>query len=365
MTPNNKDFEMSDFILNGQASGDVASVLLANNMNPAALRPYFGPDGRSYIDTLVALPDGTVEWQPRLTGNANATLRKDQWQLVDQAILKAAKPRLKAVADLRGSGLSYVMPNGMAHTVLQHETQSDITNAVISMDGLRESESDRPVTALENLPLPIIHKDFQLNARTLSTSRLAPGPPLDTTTAELAGRRVAEAAENLLLGVTSTYKYGGGNIYGYTNFPSRLTKTMTAPTSSNHKVTVSEVLAMKTQSQDANYYGPWFCYCSTSWDEFLDEDYSDAKGDNTLRDRIGKIEGIDTPTTLDYLPAKTMILVQKAPEVAREVIGMDITTVQWESHGGMQLNFKVMAILVPQLRADFYGNTGIVHGSHA
>jgi hypothetical protein len=27
----------------------------------------------------------------------------------------------------------------------------------------------------------------------------------------------------------------------------------------------------------------------------------------------------------------------------------------------MELNFKVMAILVPQLRADFNSNTGIVH----
>jgi hypothetical protein len=42
---------------------------------------------------------------------------------------------------------------------------------------------------------------------------------------------------------------------------------------------------------------------------------------------------------------------------------MDITTVQWESHGGMQLNFKVMCLMLPQLRTDFYGNTGIVHGS--
>ncbi len=40
---------------------------------------------------------------------------------------------------------------------------------------------------------------------------------------------------------------------------------------------------------------------------------------------------------------------------------MDITTVQWESVGGMRLNFKVMAIQVPQLRADHYGNCGILH----
>jgi hypothetical protein len=31
----------------------------------------------------------------------------------------------------------------------------------------------------------------------------------------------------------------------------------------------------------------------------------------------------------------------------------------------MQLNFKVMAIMVPQLRSDFNGNTGIVYGATA
>ncbi len=52
-------------------------------------------------------------------------------------------------------------------------------------------------------------------------------------------------------------------------------------------------------------------------------------------------------------------------DVVREVIGMDVTTVQWETKGGMQLNFKVMAILVPQIRADQNSNTGIVHGTTA
>ena len=59
----------------------------------------------------------------------------------------------------------------------------------------------------------------------------------------------------------------------------------------------------------------------------------------------------------------TVLMVQMTPDVARAVVGMDITTVQWESKGGMQVNFKVMGILVPQLREDFNGNCGIAHGT--
>jgi len=351
-----------DFIMNGQAQGSVASTLMAHGGDPNAFRPYVGDDGRSYITVNEA-----GELVARPLSNATATLRKDDWKILDAAVVKAAKPRLRAVADIRGMGLTFNIPNGMAKTVLETETQSDINEAIVSMDGLRKGAADRPEFELSNLPLPIIHKDFDFSVRQVMVSRNG-GSPLDTTTAELAGRRVAETAEKLLLGTYGSYAFGGGTIYGYTNFPSRLTKSMTTPTGiATSATTVSEVLAMKLQAQQAYHYGPYMLYCSTAWDVFLDDDYSSAKGDNTLRDRLKAIEGIQDVRTLDYLDTTgtsyIMLLVQMTTDVVREVIGMDITTVQWESKGGLQLNFKVMAILVPQLRADQNGNTGIVHGT--
>jgi len=347
-----------DFILNGQATGDVANTLMMNNFDVNALRPWIGKDKRTYV--AVQNAEGKMVAQP--TQNATATLRKDDWIILDQAIVKAAKERLKAVADLRSAGLTFNIPNGMAKTVLQTETQSDISPATISMDGMRESDTDRPVFELNNLPLPIIHKDFQFSARQVMTSRNG-GSPIDTTTAELAGRRVAEEAEKLLLGTSSSFKYGGGTIFGYTNFPSRLTKVMTTPDGTNGATTITEILAMRQQSQDAFHFGPWFLYTSPNWDQFLDTDYSTAKGDNTLRQRIEAINGISSVSTLDFLSGFTMILVQQTSDVVREVTGMDITTVQWVSKGGLMMHFKVMAIMVPQLRADQNGNTGIVHGT--
>jgi uncharacterized linocin/CFP29 family protein len=283
------------------------------------------------------------------------------------AVTRVALPRLRAVGDLRSKGLVYNIPNGMGKTVLETGAMSDINPASVSMDGLREGDSDRPVFSLTNLPLPIIHKDFHYSARQLMASRNG-GSPLDTSSAELASRKVAEEAEKLLLGVSTeadSYAFGGGTIYGYTDFPSRNTKTLTDPTDTAWvpKTTLLEVLNMKTKSQDDRYYGPWMLYCSTAWDEFMDADYSDDKGDNTLRDRLKKIDGIMDVRTLDYLLNYDLILVQMTSDVVREVIGMEIRTVQWESKGGMQVNFKVMGIMVPQLRADHSGQCGIVHGS--
>ncbi|RLF28618.1 MAG: hypothetical protein DRN14_03860 [Thermoplasmata archaeon] len=350
-----------DFILNGQANGNVAQTLMMNNFDVNSLRPYIGEDGRSYITVIQNGAPTAVPVQ-----NGTATLRKDDWKILDEAIVKAAKPRLRAVADLLGAGLRYNIPNGMGKTVLETETQSDISDAIISMDGLRESEGDRPVFELSNLPLPIIHKDFNFSARQVMASRNG-GSPLDTTTAELAGRRVAEMAEKLLIGVASSYTYGGGTVYGLTNYTNRMTKTISNPTGGGWvpATTVSEVLQMRNQSQAAYHYGPWMLYCSPNWDVYMDDDYSSAKGDNTLRERLRKIEGIQDVRTLDYLTNYDLVLVQMTSDVVREVVGMDIATTQWESKGGMQLNFKVMAIMVPQLRADQNGNTGIVHASVA
>lgn len=350
----------ADYFFNGQGSGDVASVLMQHNGNPAALRP-FNYKGKSYI----TLNEGLSTEKNVLISNAPATMTKDAWIQLDTAIIKAAKPRLQAWGDLMGMGLRYNIPNGMARTVLQHQDMSDISEAVISMDGMRRSDSDRPELELRNLPLPIISKDFHFHARELMASRQG-GAPLDTTTAELAGRRVAEEVEKLLLGVSSSYTYGGGSVYGYTNFPSRLTKTVTAPASwTSPADLVEEVLEMIEQARAKNHFGPFVLYFSPSWDAYLDADYSASKGDNTLRERLMKIRQIEKVETLDYLPTNTTLLVERNSDVVRGIVGMDITTLQWQTHGGMMYHFKVMCICVPQLRTDYNSQTGIVHGSHA
>jgi uncharacterized linocin/CFP29 family protein len=250
--------------------------------------------------------------------------------------------------------------------VLQYQTMSDINAASVNMDGISQGDSDRPLFNLAGLPLPIIHKDFQFSAREVYVSRNS-NTPIDTAMAEMAARKVAEEAEKMLLGVSSDFSFGGNLVQGYTTFTSRLTKTLTDPASAGWtgSVLVDEVIEMRQQSVDANYRGPWMLYVSSDWDPYLDADYSMAKGDITLRDRIARIRGISGIETLDYLPAQTMILIQMTSDVIREVVGMEVSTMQWTSHGGMQLNFKVMAIMVPQLRADYLGQTGIVHGSYS
>lgn len=351
-----------DYILNGVPSGSVANALIQNNFDPHMLRPYIGKDGRSYVDVL-RNEGGQFKRVPCPLMNATATLRKDDWKLLDRIAIETALPRLKFVQAIRGAGLEFTIPNGMGKTVLETETISDINDASITMDGVNEQENDRPEFELSSLPLPITHKDFHFTARQIAVSRSG-GSPLDTTMAAMAGRKVGESVEKLFLGRLSTYLYAGGTIYGATNYGSRISRTLTAPTAAGWtgSTLLAEVLSMRQDAHSANHFGPYQLFNAPAWDRYLDDDFK-ANSDKSLRQRISEVDSVSGVTTLDYLQNYDMIMLQMSVDVVRAVVGMEIMTIQWESHGGLRVNFKVMAIIVPQFRADQSSQTGIVHGS--
>lgn len=333
----------------------------------------------------------------------NATsLRKEEWLELDRTILRAARYRLRAWADLAAAN-SFGGFNGMSKMILEHETMTDPGEAIVDMDGLTEGRSDAPKFQLEGLPLPITHSDFWFDARRLAISRNT-GTPLDTVMGEAGGRRVAEAIEKTTIGIQTGVVYGGNStqvggygrtaqVYGYTNFTQRLTGVNGYKPTGNGRSgtgwiasdTLKDVLAYLDVLKLNKFYGPFMIYTSNDWDQYLDSDYILTGGNvatQTLRNRLRSIEGISDVKRLDFLfsatPSTTtgpggenlattypftFLFVQMTPDVARAVNGMDITTVQWESIGGMRLNFKIMAIQVPQLRADNYGNCGILQAT--
>ena len=366
------DIFQNSFANAGLAETRAADVLLANGMDAACLRPYRQRMSNGQEAVAVDRWDanqGKYVVQPIGTAN-NTTLPKDVWKQMDTAILQAARPRLKFFGDIRSAGLNYVIPNGMGKLSLEYQDQSDIRRATVSMDGMRRGQSDRPVWDLKNMPLPIIHKDIDISVRQLEASRNGQSP-LDTTQIALAGEKVAEEVERITIGTADMIQYGGmSQIQGATNFAGRLTKVMTAPVLAtgapnpnwSPELHIQEILEMRQQSKNAYHYGPWGLYHSPNWDVYYDQDYSNAKGTNTLRSRVSEIQNIGEPMSLDYLEGWQMIMVQMSINVVRAIVGMEIVVVQWDSEGGFQKNFKVMCILLPQFRTDHYGRTGIVHG---
>lgn len=333
--------------------GAVGQRLIANNMDAGALRPYFGDNGRPYI---------TVNGVARPT--TNATLRKDEWKHLESAVLMAAKQRLVGVNDLYSRNLVYRISNGLGTTVFETQTMSDTEAAQVSMDAATRGRRDRPNFGIGYLPLPVVHKDFQIDARTLAASRNG-GQPLDTIMAEDAGRMVAEKLETMLFNGLSTYTFGGGTIYGYTDFTNRNTYTLTAhwdDSLASGTTILSDVLGMVQASIDDYHYGPWVLYIPTNYQTALGDDFK-AASDKSIRQRLLEIDGIQDIKVADKLTADEVVLVSMNTDTVRMVEGLGIQMLEWESEGGMLLNYKVMGIMVPQIRSDYNSRCGIVHGS--
>lgn len=349
-----------DFIYNGQGYGDVADRLLEANLDFGALRPFRDPaTGRRFVS--LQQPGGKAK---NFLTNAPATLTKDQWLALDESIIRIAEPELRVWGDISALGLTYRVPNGMGTTVLQEQTMGDFGTATISMDGLKRSDRDRPEFDLRNFPLPIISGDIQFSARELAVARTS-GAPLDTTSAERVTRRIAEQVESLTIGSALSYTYGGGTIYGLTNKPERVSKVLTLPTAAgwSPEQTVDEVLDMIASLQDLHFNGPYGVYFTPAWTRYLDGDYSSTYAGETLRTRLAKIEDIRFMRKINYgLTGYQIVVFQLTSDVIRAVTGMDLTTVQWDAMGGLAKNWKILCIMVPQLRTNANGTTGICHG---
>lgn len=371
---------MMDFMnTNGQAQGEFANEIMSNGLNPGAMRPYIGFDkqGKPLGAFVTVYTGGDPKKKESYTTRpiqANATtLRRDEWKTLDDAVLKIADDRMVGINDLRANGLTYNLANGMGTTVLETHSSGDAMEAEMSMDGLTRGKNDRVTYTTTYLPIPIIHVDYQINARVLAASRKM-GNPIDTTGAERAARRVAEKVEDLLfVKPTTPYTFGGGSIYGYTNHPQRKKVTITSwvDTDSNGAYTVSaaniikDVLSMKQSAINAKHYGPYTIYIPTAYDTRLDMDYDSTTPGTTIRERILKIAGINGIKVADHLEADNVVMVQMTPDVVRLVNGMGISNVEWKSEGNMVTNYKVMTIQVPQIRADQDGNSGVVHAATA
>lgn len=291
----------------------------------------------------------------------NATLRDKEWIDIDQAVLQAAQPRLVGVADIKSRGLVYDMGGrGLASTVLEYEDISDMGQADINMDGVTEANSERQEFSLKHLPLPIMHKRFSIGVRTLNASRER-GTPLDTTQAQTAARKVAQTQEYCLFNGYNNFTFGGGVLYGYLDTPTRHTVDMAKDwLSCNGEEIVADVLAMVQTAQDNLHYGPFIVYISSNYQEHLGKDYKALSAD-TILDRIKKVDGVQAVRFVPLMEDNQVLLVEMSIETVRAVTGLPLQTLEWDTEGGMMFHFRVMTIDVIQIRADQYGNSGIVH----
>jgi len=314
-------------------------------------RTWVGADGRSYINA-----NGKAQ-----AITTNALLRKDEWIAYDTALRQIATIRLNGINDLRSAGLVF-NAGDLGSTIAEWESSSDMTPAEINMAGVTMTENDTVAFGLAGVPIPVIRKDFPVNIRRLLASRRM-GTGVDSTMIQIATRLVAERSEQMLFN-GHTLSVGGYSLYGYTTHPDRNTGSLVYDWSDNGsdgKEILSDVRRMVNAVKADRHYGPYIMYVSQDYESKMSEDYSDAKGDNTIRQRIEAEPEIRSVKVSDVMTAKTAVLVQMTSDVVDLAVAQDLTSVQWERGDGMQVNFAVMAAWAPRIKPDYADRLGIAH----
>ena len=336
-----------------------ANGVVGSAFNIHARRPFIDEDGIAKV--LVNQGNGKFGKKP-IQVNAESTLRYDEWKDIDRAVITAAQARLVGIADLRSRGLEYNL-GSIGVTISLFQSQGELTEADISMDTLTRGEKDRPTYNQQMVPVPIVHKDFGFSLRVLEASRRG-GTGLDVTTADLAGRVVAETSEKMLF-LGANIQVDGATIYGYLTHPSRITVDMTAawsaPTTTGEDIKDDFAEALNGLRENKKY-GPYVVYVAPNLETKLDDDYNPGTSDTrTIRSRLLEFNRVEDIKVADFVPPDNVVIVQLTRDVVDLAIGMDLATVQWQLMGGMGEEFRTMAVWVQRIKADANNPSGIAH----
>lgn len=289
----------------------------------------------------------------------NALLQKDDWVRLDEAVVRVARQRLAIVDRFRQRGLVY--PAGDLGTlIVEWQLVSDFGPAHQSMGLETRGERDRATWNLDAIPVPITHKEFELNLRHLLASRQR-GAALDTTMGELAAAVVAEKLEDTMLN-GSKVTIAGARAYGFRTFPYRVTGTIhhwADPDVTGQQI-LDDTLAIIKALEAIGFYGPYEMFVGTAFNARLRDDFK-PHSDKTIRERLLDIDSLEAITTSAFVPDGEVILFQATSDVADLAVIQDIATVEWQEMGGFISQFVVFAAMAPRLKRDARGKAGIAH----
>jgi hypothetical protein len=297
-----------------------------------------------------------------------AVLRENEWREYDKIVTQIARGKFTLVADMMANNMRAKLENPMGTTQIVWDRAGDMADAQIDMTGEATDIRDRIEFAQDSMPVPIIHHGFRLNIRTLMASR-ARGQGIDISHAQLATLKVVHTIEKLHLFGQFTAGAGAGSLYGLTKYPYRVTGALSADWRTATAAQIfSDVNAMVSAMELKNQFGPYMLYVPTSYAQVLRRDYNAGAGalaavGHSIRSRLLEIENLKDIKTNWFMPDNHIVLINLNPENLRTLDGIQPRMIEWNTQGGMVSIFKIIAIMLPQIKRDAADQCGIVHFS--
>lgn len=311
---------------------------------------------------LRQLRANSVEERKQIRVN-ETSLMDGEWEQLDTAVMEEAMRPLTLVDAIEGSGLTYDVGMNVTETTWTVRS-GEFTEAEITMDPRANAEEDAPAFAQDGVPIPIIHKDYRIGERELQVSR-RDGTGIDTAYAQDASRVVAELLERQILNGWDVTFNSNLTLYGLRNHPDR--NTMLGSNWAVGENVKADMLAAIHTLEDDHFYsddrGYWLILADAQYRHLRNDYKPTVDVSMTTEEKItDEMSEVDNVIRSQYLPNGEAILfkpVSSVFDLARDPAG--IQNVQWESHGGFENRFKVMAIQAPRVKSTYNGNSGLLH----
>lgn len=312
----------------------------------------FSPSGYAYNQLFANSGEERAELL-----QANSALPKDAWERISDVVVEVPEKRLNGIADLQAAGLTSEADLAFQNDVWH--TASEMTDANVDMGMESEGEEDSTHMESDGVPLPIVHKDFRFNFREIRAAEQL-GRPLPMDEASRATRQVVEAHEDLLFNGWDG-SVNGYDLYGLTDEPNRNTFTGSDwGTASNVE---SDVNSIVEKAEADSYYGPYNLYVSQAqWKDLRADDPNSDTG-RQVRDAVAEnySREINRIAPTDKLADGEAVLVQMDRDVVELAVASDVQTVEWSERGETEFYGKVMASMIPKVKSDQSGGSGVVH----
>lgn len=347
---------------NSELSGAILKALQSGELSVRAMRAAGFRDleqvyqeGRSNFRALAPLPDKA--------------------QVVyDTAVVGVGLQRLQVVGDLIAEGLTYTLNDPLSVTQLEWNKSNKIGAAQRTMSPSARNENKMPILLPTRTPIYLTTDAFEIDIRTLKMSQRV-GMPLDTTIAQSCTRAVNEAVEDAAINGATTLDgqdlyVAGYTAYGLLNEPNVNTEALTGAAWTTAPVgdTVqTEVLNMVGENQADNKYGPYNLYVGSAIALAFNKDFK-ANGNDSIVTRLQQMSFGGRPLrvrTADLIPAKRAILVQMTSDVIDVIDGQRPTVIPWTSLDGFTIHNLIMSIMIPRVKSDYNGGSGVCVGSWA
>ncbi|MFI5222657.1 MAG: major capsid protein [Nitrospirales bacterium] len=303
---------------------------------------------------------------------ALAPLPEHSQKVIDTAVVEVGMDRLTVARDILAMNLTYNLTDPLSITQLEWLASNKVGNSQRTMSPEVRQENFLPDLLANRLPIYLTTSGFELDIRTLRMSQRV-GLPLDTANVASGTRAVNESIEDAVINGATTLdgqdlQVAGYKAPGLVNAPNAATQNLTLASWDATPVAatiLAETMAMMAKLRANKKFGPYIMYVNTEVGAMMDNDYVTASPQNTIRERLLKLEGLSAIRTADLMPAAKVILVQMTKDVLDIVVGQRPTVIPWTSLSGMTFHNLIMAIMVPRIKWDYNLKSGICIGTIA